>query len=50
MSAPARHLTEGDVQPIPPGLPHRLIPGGAVRLELEFLGRPVIQPLGTKGR
>ena len=46
---PARHLKAGQSQPIPPGVPHRLIPTGAVRLELEFLGRPVIHPLGIKG-
>jgi tellurite resistance-related uncharacterized protein len=44
-----RHLAEGQVQSIPPGIPHRLIPAGPVRLELEFLGRPVVHPLGTKG-
>lgn len=34
-----RHLEAGSEQPIPPGSPHRLVPTGAVRLELRFLGR-----------
>ena len=38
--APVRHLDAGAHQPIPPGVPHRLILTGAVRLELEFWGGP----------
>lgn len=38
------HLTAGQSQAIPPGVPHRLIPVGAVRLELGFLGRPPLTP------
>ncbi len=38
-TSPARRLEAGAVQPIPPGAPHRLIPAGPVRLELQFWGR-----------
>lgn len=38
-SAPLVHLEAGSDQPIPPGAPHRLVPTGAVRLELELWGR-----------
>lgn len=33
------HLEAGSQQPIPPGVPHRLILTGPVRLGLEFWGR-----------
>jgi tellurite methyltransferase len=48
--APPVHLEAGHDQPIPPGAPHRLIPTGAVRLQLEFLGRPVLHNLEIKGK
>lgn len=40
MASPAiRRLDAGSIQPIPPLAPHRLVPSGDVRLELEFWGR-----------
>lgn len=33
------HLAAGSVQPIPPGVAHRVVPTGPVRLELQFWGR-----------
>ncbi len=37
---PPLALWAGSVQPIPPGVPHCVIPSGPVRLKLEFWGRP----------
>ena len=34
------HLSAGAAQPIPPGVPHRVVPRGRVRLELELWGPP----------
>jgi tellurite resistance-related uncharacterized protein len=39
LGASSVHLATGTQQPIPPGVPHRLIPTGPVRLEIEFWGK-----------
>lgn len=36
---PRQHLVAGCAQVIPPGAPHRVVPVGPVRLDLEFWGR-----------
>jgi tellurite resistance-related uncharacterized protein len=44
---PPVRLEAGHDQPIPPGMPHRLVPVGEVVLELRFLGRPEEPPAST---